>query len=273
MAKSGEFYTFDEVVRQLKIDEGKLKRLVSEGEISAFREGDIMKFKKSEIDKLATKGPGSETSETVLSEITLEDEAPAFEESGETLTDDLVFESAESEGGDQVDIGSDAGMATEEISSQDTFIEEEAGDDVGMTTEPIDLSADLTQEVEEEEIEEIESPAVRRGPARTTTRRVAEAPAGNPGMTFALVLTALVMLLGVAVNLRTANNETAVNLRTASEAAEAESRPLAGMFKSMSGWFYEGMGTNEDVAAAIRKHADPIRNAYRDVAGRGETGQ
>ena len=35
MAKSGEFYTFDEVVRQLKIDEGKLKRLVSEGEISA----------------------------------------------------------------------------------------------------------------------------------------------------------------------------------------------------------------------------------------------
>ena len=27
MAKSGEFYTFDEVVRQLKIDENKLKRL------------------------------------------------------------------------------------------------------------------------------------------------------------------------------------------------------------------------------------------------------
>jgi hypothetical protein len=46
MAKSGEFYTFDEVVRQLHIDENKLKRLVSEGEISAFREGDVMKFKK-----------------------------------------------------------------------------------------------------------------------------------------------------------------------------------------------------------------------------------
>ena len=54
MAKSGEFYTFDEVVRQLKIDEGKLKRLVSEGEISAFREGDVMKFKRTEIDKLST---------------------------------------------------------------------------------------------------------------------------------------------------------------------------------------------------------------------------
>ena len=42
MAKSGEFYTFDEVVRQLKIDQNKLKRLVSEGEISAFREGDVI---------------------------------------------------------------------------------------------------------------------------------------------------------------------------------------------------------------------------------------
>ena len=73
MAKSGEFYTFDEVVRQLKIDEGKLKRLVSEGEISAFREGDVMKFKRTEIDKLSTKSGGSETSETVLSEITLEE--------------------------------------------------------------------------------------------------------------------------------------------------------------------------------------------------------
>ena len=78
MAKSGEFYTFDEVVRQLKIDQNKLKRLVSEGEISAFREGDVMKFKKSEIDKLASKGTGSETSETVLSEITLEDEVSVF---------------------------------------------------------------------------------------------------------------------------------------------------------------------------------------------------
>ena len=146
MAKSGEFYTFDEVVRQLKIDEGKLKRLVSEGEISAFREGDVMKFKRTEIDKLSTKSGGSETSETVLSEITLEDEAPAFEESGETLTDDLVFESSDT--GDKINLGDQAGMATEEISSQDTFIEDNA-DDIGMTTEPIDLSADLTEEVED----------------------------------------------------------------------------------------------------------------------------
>ena len=30
---------------------------------------------------------------------------------------------------------------------------------IGMTTEPIDLSADLTEEVDEEELEEISAPA------------------------------------------------------------------------------------------------------------------
>ena len=52
MPRSGEFYTFDEVLNQLDIDEQKLKRLVSEGEIRAFREGDEMKFKRSDIDTL-----------------------------------------------------------------------------------------------------------------------------------------------------------------------------------------------------------------------------
>lgn len=256
MAKSGEFYTFDEVVRQLHIDENKLKRLVSEGEISAFREGDVMKFKKTEIDKLSAKGTGSETSETVLSEITLEDEAPAFEESGETLTDDLVFESSEAESSDQVDIGGDAGLATEEISSQDTFIEE-SGDDVGMTTEPIDLSADLTQEVEEEEIEEIDSPRQRTTTVRQT-RRTVEAPAGSPGITFALVLSAIVIALGVSVSLRAGNNEVG-------------SDPLAGMFKKMSGWFYETMGTDQEVDKAIKSKVQGLDQAHRGIAtGSGE---
>ncbi|MHC4136537.1 MAG: helix-turn-helix domain-containing protein [Planctomycetota bacterium] len=255
MAKSGEFYTFDEVVRQLKIDQNKLKRLVSEGEISAFREGDVMKFKKSEIDKLAQKGTGSETSETVLSEITLEDEAPAFEESGETLTDDLVFESAESE--DQVDLA-DVGAGPEEISSQDTFIEDRGApeDEIGMSTEPIDLSADLTQEVDEDEdLEEVEAPALRAAAApRTSRRAVAEAPAGNPGITFALVLTAIIMLLGVSVSFRASGNEI----------SGEEPRQLTGMFEKISNWFY-GMGSNDTVEKAIRQTSQPITDAHRSA--------
>ncbi|MHC4932231.1 MAG: helix-turn-helix domain-containing protein [Planctomycetota bacterium] len=260
MAKSGEFYTFDEVVRQLKIDENKLKRLVSEGEISAFREGDVMKFKRTEIDKLATKGAGSETSETVLSEITLEDEAPAFEESGETLTDDLVFESSGTE--DQVDLGTEAGLPTEEISSQDTFIEEAPADDeVGMTTEPIDLSADLTEEVEEEEIEEVEAPSARRAgaPARQPRRvaAAAEAPAGNPGITFALVLGAIMLFLSLVMAWRTSTNEI------------SNDNPLAGMSKKMADLWYDKMGAKKDVTRTLEQATKPVRDAYNTTVNRG----
>jgi excisionase family DNA binding protein len=256
MAKSGEFYTFDEVVRQLKIDENKLKRLVSEGEISAFREGDVMKFKKSEIDKLAKKGAGSETSETVLSEITLEDEAPAFEESGETLTDDLVFEGA----GDEVDLGKESGAKTEEISSQDTFIEEKgkrpakgAGADVGMTTEPIDLSADLTQETEEE-AEEVGAPARKAGPAAGRTRREAPpAPAGSPGVTFALVVTSVLLLLALIVTFAASRNELG-------------SPPPGDLPVKISNLFYDTLGTKKKVERRTHDLVDPI---VRSVTGKG----
>ncbi|MGH7163411.1 MAG: helix-turn-helix domain-containing protein [Planctomycetota bacterium] len=260
MAKSGEFYTFDEVVRQLKIDENKLKRLVSEGEISAFREGDVMKFKKTEIDKLAKKGAGSETSETVLSEITLEDEAPVFEESGETLTDDLVFEGAG--GSDEVRIGSDeAGLKTQEISSQDTFIEEARGGDVGMTTEPIDLSADLTPESEEEE-EEVAAPArAKISPGRSRAAREQAAPAGSPGLTFALVLTAVVALFGFYLSYRVSHNEIG-----------PEANPLGdGVARGLSNIVYENMGFIEDVKKARDALVQPI-NAAHGAARTGASG-
>ena len=237
MAKSGEFYTFDEVVRQLHIDENKLKRLVSEGEISAFREGDVMKFRKAEIDKLSTSGTGSETSETVLSEITLEDEGGAFQDSSETLTDDLVFEGAESDTGDQVEIGADAGLATEEISSQDTFIEEKVADDVGMTTEPIDLSADLTEDVEEEEVEDAQVRQARRPVAAGGRARVATAPGGNPGVSFALVLGAILGMLGLFLAWSVSDNEIGSN-------------PPGNMATKLANIFYD-MGSKEIVEQNI----------------------
>jgi hypothetical protein len=199
-----------------------------------------MKFKKSEIDKLVSKGTGSETSETVLSEITLEDEAPAFEESGETLTDDLVFESGE----DKVQIGE--GSARGEISSQDTFIEPKGGkgEEVGMSTEPIDLSADLTQEVEEEEVEEVGAAKGKAGPAggRRRVAAAAEAPAGSPGMTFCLVLSAVILMLAVALSFRTSGNET------------ASGRKLEGsMFQGLSGFFYDNFGSSKKVKDRMNK--------------------
>jgi hypothetical protein len=160
MAKSGEFYSFDEVLRRLSIDENRLKRLVSEGEIRAFREGDQMKFKKGEIDNLAGKGGRGGTSDTSLSEISLEDDVPSKsgkKGAGETLTDDLL---------EEPDLTKRGGMKTAEISSQDTFIDK-GGDQVGMSTEPIDF----TEEVAGEEPEQIgaEAAATKRAKAGTAT--------------------------------------------------------------------------------------------------------
>ncbi len=56
MGKSGEFYTFDEVLKYLQIPETKLKRLVSEGEIRAFREGDEMKFRRADVENIDLTG-------------------------------------------------------------------------------------------------------------------------------------------------------------------------------------------------------------------------
>ena len=124
MPKSGEFYTFDEVLKRLNIDANKLKRLVSEGEIRAFREGEEMKFKRGDIDGL----------DVAKGEPEALDFAAAEAESSETLTDDLIFDE-----GDELDLSSDdAGMATAEISSQDTFVDE-GGEPVGMSTEPLDF--------------------------------------------------------------------------------------------------------------------------------------
>src|SRR5687767_9602131 len=109
-SKSGEFYTFDEVLRQLNIDENRLKRLVSEGEIRAFREGDAMKFKRAEIDGIAGHSRGGETTDTSLNEIKLEEESAPTVGGGsvtaETLTDDLL---------EEPDLTQRGGMKTAEI--------------------------------------------------------------------------------------------------------------------------------------------------------------
>ena len=188
-SKSGEFYTFDEVLRQLNIDENRLKRLVSEGEIRAFREGDQMKFKRTEIDNLAGKSGRGGSSDTSLSEISLEDEPSnggRGKKSGETLTDDLL---------EEPDLTKKAGMKTAEISSQDTFIDK--GGDVGMSTEPIDF----TEEVGGDEPEEISSDASAKkksSAGAAAARRPAAGPAPE-AKTGALIVAVLILGMGVSL--------------------------------------------------------------------------
>ncbi len=191
-SKSGEFYSFDEVLRQLNIDENRLKRLVSEGEIRAFRDAGQMKFKRSEIDGLAGRGGrGGGSSESSLTEISLEDDdsQPTVNVGagvGDTLGDDLLAEP---------DLTATGGMRTAEISSQDTFIDQ---GDVGMSTEPIDFTedADLSEEDEVEDIAASGRRSAARGAAQTQRRPAPAATyeeARTPAlMVIALLLTALI---------------------------------------------------------------------------------
>ncbi len=197
-SKSGEFYNFDEVLRQLNIDENRLKRLVSEGEIRAFREGGAMKFKRVEIDGLAGRaGRGSQTSETSLTEISLEDDSQPTVNvgagAGDTLSDDLLAEP---------DLTASGGLQTAEISSQDTFIDQ---GDVGMSTEPIDFTED-DDLGEDEEIEDmgVDRPSRRgggggRGASAPRQRVVIEEPRTGALMYIGLFLAAVVSISSVLV--------------------------------------------------------------------------
>ena len=182
MGKSGEFFTFDEVINKLDIDETKLKRLVSEGEIRAFREGDEMKFRRSDVENLDVVGAHSEEETGVI-------DLSAGADSSETLTDDLIFDE-----GDDLDLSADAGMATAEISSQDTLVDEE----IGMSTEPLGVDAgDMTEVIEPDD----DGAAM---PQRTRSARPDRQPveaASGSDIVWALVMTvtSVFMVLGVIV--------------------------------------------------------------------------
>ena len=96
-----EFISFDKVLRDLQMQEEELKRLVSEGEIRAFRDQDKMKFKKEDIERFRR-------ARDVAKDETL---------SKEEVPEELVF--------DEDDANQEVGMATAAI-QDDSFLEEEA---------------------------------------------------------------------------------------------------------------------------------------------------
>lgn len=96
-----EFISFDKVLRDLQMQEEELKRLVSEGEIRAFRDQDKMKFKKEDVERFR-RARDSSKDETL---------------SKEEVPEELVF--------DEDDANQEVGMATAAI-ADDSFLEEEA---------------------------------------------------------------------------------------------------------------------------------------------------
>lgn len=93
-----EFINFENALRELKLTEEQLKRLVSEGEIRAVRgENNTMRFRREEIERLK-----QDSGKTLQ----------YMEDSSDTLTDDLLFDEA-----DELDV-EDEGMATAQIGDE-----------------------------------------------------------------------------------------------------------------------------------------------------------
>lgn len=173
-----DFFSFDEALNQLNLKEEELKRLVSEGEIRAFREGDTMKLRRADVENLKKELMGGE----------VVDLAGAGEDL--VFEDDLALE--------------ETGMATEEISTMDTLLEEGVEDvgEVALEEQPEALEEAELVEAAEEEVATAGVAPVRRAGA-------AAAEEVGEGMLFRAVaiLTSLVLVLAIPVVLALATGK------------------------------------------------------------------
>ncbi len=151
------------------MQEDELKRLVSEGEIRAFRDQDMMKFKKEDVERFKrdAANAGAET---------LDEELP----------EELVF--------DEDDADQEVGMATAAI-TDDSFLEEE---DV-----PLDLEEEPATGRRGSRGGSRRPRASAGGGAKRKPRVVVEGPEETEGpvWTVAIALSTVVALIGVFVAL------------------------------------------------------------------------
>lgn len=89
MSQSEDFLSFEKALRELQLRSEELKKLVSEGEIRAYRDGDSMKFRAEDVASLSSQSEG---------------------DSNLSFADSLE---------------DDTGMVTEQISDEDTLLAED----------------------------------------------------------------------------------------------------------------------------------------------------
>jgi excisionase family DNA binding protein len=166
-----EFYSFDEALKQLRLKEEELKRLVSEGEIRAFREGGTMKLRRTDVESLRTELSGGEVVD--LGEV----------------KEELVFED---------DVQEEAGMATQEISDVETILDE-------PVVEVSEIAPEISIEEGSPDLEGASEPergAVSSSRAARSASRTApeiEVPAEPVLIRVALLVTTLLLLLALPV--------------------------------------------------------------------------
>jgi hypothetical protein len=75
-----EYMSFEDVLKELQVDEEELKKLVSQGELRGFRDGTSMKFKKEDVQNLKK---GRESEPTII--LTDSDQEMGIAESSDEL--------------------------------------------------------------------------------------------------------------------------------------------------------------------------------------------
>ncbi len=153
---SQDYISFEDALKELNLRSAELKKLMSEGQIRGIRDGESIKFRKEEVEKLA-------------------------KTKGEEVSEELLFVDEE---------GLDEGMATAEISEEDTLLEAEP--------EVLEEDIELPSEPKKTRPEKPARRAAAR-PARARVRREETAPA-NEESTWDRVLviaTAVIMFYGI----------------------------------------------------------------------------
>lgn len=153
-----EFSSFDDALKKLELEEEDLKRLISAGEIRAFREGSNMRLRVEDVSKVADQlGMGGSV-----------DEADA----GEVLeVEDLILDEAD-----------DDGMATTQLSEEDTLLDD--------AVEELEVAEDAPPAARR-------GAGVPARSGRAAAAAAPSMDEGN-GMRAAILLTSILMLFGVA---------------------------------------------------------------------------
>jgi len=180
VAEKDQFYSFEEALKELRLKEEELKRLVSEGEIRAFREGETMKLRRADVDSLRSELSGGEVID--LGEV----------------KEELVFE-------DEGDAGmatQEIGMVIEDVAEPETIIDEGVEDVGEVELEGPDAGIGAEEPVAVEVVEEEERTVISAGTARTPAP-----PEPYEGGLFRAILlvTSLILILAIPVCLSAAS--------------------------------------------------------------------
>jgi excisionase family DNA binding protein len=80
-----EYISFEDALRRLELQDAQLKRLISENEIKAYRDGERMKLKQEDVERLRSRLVGTEGEAEATEELVFEDDEATEEPGMETV--------------------------------------------------------------------------------------------------------------------------------------------------------------------------------------------